>query len=517
MKPLSSPTQAASVCALVTLALLTLPWLNPFTSGPTPTAMPWLFSWACAAGVLFWWALVAQTPAQRLGTVALAWTLAACASAVLGLLQFFDLVRDWAPWVNQPGLGHAFGNLRQRNQFATLCSVGLAALWWWAQQPAAVRVRGAQAVAGALALVLAALLGAASAASGSRTGLLQLVVLATLVAGWNRAYARRYAPAAAPRAARWLLPVALLAYAAAALALPRLAGIDGSVFERLNESSAQCNSRLNLWRNVLFLIAQKPWWGWGWGELNYAHFMAAYDTPWAGLRFCEMLDNAHNLPLHLAVELGVPVAVFFFGVLLVWLWRQAPRRETRPQRQLAWAVLAVIGLHSLLEYPLWYGPFQLAVLLSLWILHAYPAQDGARASAPAAARWRWPAVVAACAIAAVCTVAAWSYWRVSQLYLPAAERAPQYRQQTWTKLHGTWLYHDQVDFAEFAVTPVTPQTAAHLLDLGESLLHFSPEPLVVQKMLDSAHLLGRDAQYAVHARQFEAAFPEAYAAWRTAH
>jgi len=66
--------------------------------------------------------------------VALAWLVAACASAVLGLLQYFDISRDWAPWVNQPGLGQAYGNLRQRNQFATLCSMGLAALWWWAQQ-----------------------------------------------------------------------------------------------------------------------------------------------------------------------------------------------------------------------------------------------------------------------------------------------------------------------------------------------------------------------------------------------
>ena len=35
---------------------------------------------------------------------------------------------------------------------------------------------------------------------------------------------------------------------------------------------------------------------------------------------------------------------------------------------MAWAVLAVIGLHSLLEYPLWYGPFQIAFGLCLaWL------------------------------------------------------------------------------------------------------------------------------------------------------
>ena len=52
-----------------------------------------------------------------------------------------------------------------------------------------------------------------------------------------------------------------------------------------------------------------------------------------------------------------------------WVLRQMPWREVDPTRQLAWAVLAVILLHSLLEYPLWYGPFQMAFglcLLMLW-------------------------------------------------------------------------------------------------------------------------------------------------------
>ena len=48
--------------------------------------------------------------------------------------------------------------------------------------------------------------------------------------------------------------------------------------------------------------ASSPWLGWGWGELDYAHYATLYDGP----RFCDILDNAHNLPLHLAVELGIP-------------------------------------------------------------------------------------------------------------------------------------------------------------------------------------------------------------------
>jgi hypothetical protein len=455
---------------------------------------------------------------------------------VLGLLQYFDVSRDWAPWVNQPGLGQAYGNLRQRNQFATLCSIGLCALVWWAQRPAAPQASHASPWWGGAVLAAAALLGAAVAASGSRTGFLQLVVLALLLAWW----ARKNGAASAPmplrglRRQRWVVPTALVAYLLAALLLPRLAGVDGSVFDRLQESSAQCQSRLNLWRNVLYLIAQKPLWGWGWGELDYAHFITLYDAPWAGLRFCEILDNAHNLPLHLAVELGLPVALFLCAALVGWLWRQAPWREAVLERQLAWAVLAVVGVHSLLEYPLWYGQFQVAALLAVWLLRSFPGAGeggaaggtvltfmfGARrspkhesSSTLNVARWGWPAALAGVAIALACAGALWSYWQVSQPYLAPEQRAPQFRQQSWTQLRENHLFSDQVDFAELAVTPVTSQTAPRLFALGEDLLHFSPEPLVVQKLLQSAKVLGKDAEVDFYARRFKAAFPDAYAEW----
>ncbi len=515
--------QPAQLAALAPLPLLVLPWLNPFTSGPNSSVLPYLLSWACASAALLWWCGVPQTNVQRARAVAGAWVLAALVSAVLGLLQFFDVSRDWAPWVNQPGLGQAYGNLRQRNQFATLCSIGLCALVWWAQRPAPPQATRAAPWWGGAVLAAAALLGAALAASGSRTGLLQLVVLALLLAWWARGIAA--APSPVPlrglRLQRWVAPTALLAYWLAALLLPRLAGVDGSVFDRLQESSAQCQSRLNLWRNVLYLVAQKPLWGWGWGELDYAHFITLYDAPWAGLRFCDILDNAHNLPLHLAVELGLPVALLLCGALAGWLWNQAPWREAVPERQLAWAVLAVIGVHSLLEYPLWYGQFQLAALLGVWLLRAFPGAApgrGAKGAAPAVAatRWPWPAAVVAMAIALGCVGTGWSYWQASQPYLAPEKRAPLFRQQSWAQLRQAWLFSDEVDFAELAVTPLTPQTAPRLLALGEDLLHFSPEPMVVQKLLQSAQVLGKDTEVDYYARRFEAAFPQAHTAWAKA-
>ena len=66
-----------------------------------------------------------------------------------------------------------------------------------------------------------------------------------------------------------------------------------------------------------------------------------------------------------AVELGMPVAVLACALLALWVWRSRPWRETVVSRQLAWAVLVLVLAHSLLEYPLWYGPFQLACGLAV--------------------------------------------------------------------------------------------------------------------------------------------------------
>ena len=72
-----------------------------------------------------------------------------------------------------------------------------------------------------------------------------------------------------------------------------------------------------------------------------------------GDRFSVLLDNAHNLPLHLAVELGLPVAAVACGAVVAWVVRARPWQETDAVRQLAWGALAIIGLHSMVEVPLW--------------------------------------------------------------------------------------------------------------------------------------------------------------------
>ncbi len=425
--------------------------------------------------------------------------MAATLSAVVGLLQYFGLAQSLSPWVNLPGAGEVYANLRQRNQFATLMGIGLASLLWCAIHPE----RFAKARAW---LVVAMLLSTGTAASSSRTGMLQMALLVLLVVAWgdwNKPQLRN------------MLLAAVLAYFIAPFLLPLLAGLDPStvgVFSRLRDGDALCSSRLTLWSNVIDLIGQKPWLGWGWGELDYAHFVTLYSGP----RFCDILDNAHNLPLHLAVELGVPVAVAVCSVGLHLVWRLKPWRETRSERKLAWAVLALILLHSMLEYPLWYGPFQIAVVLCAWILWSTRAGAPVPGTAAEAPRWR-AFVLGGCALAlGAIAYAAWDYHRISQLYKEPSRRAAAYREDTLQKAQQSWLFRNQVDFAELTTTALTPGTAPRVHAMATRLLHFSPEPRVVQPLIESAVMLGRNDEALYYLERFKAAFPKEHAAWAKA-
>ena len=236
--------------------------------------------------------------------------------------------------------------------------------------------------------------------------------------------------------------------------------------------------------------------------MDYAHFITLY--PEGSARFCEILDNAHNLPLHLAVELGVPVALLVCGGL-VWLIGTAkPWQERDPTRQMAWGILAVIGLHSLLEYPLWYGPFQMAVVLCVAILSGVlDTLRKAMLQMPVATGMALGTTV----IGAVLALALWDYWRISQIYMPVENRDAAYQEDTINRVRTTWFFTGQHQFAEFTTTPLTPDNAVFIHDLSTELLHFSPEPRVVDAVIRSAQILGKNEEAAYYQARYQAAYP----------
>ena len=532
--------------AFLVLCLL-LPWLNPFAPPPSTSIWPLLLSWMLSACALV---LVADVPAPRwrasprqwgwgavlLLSVAVSvirvpevndraltaglvmalacvaamavvgyrlhactpsawrllaqvWLAAALISCGLGLLQYLDLAHLAAPWVNQSAYGDAFANLRQRNQFASLTSLGLVALL-----ALVCTERGEPTRWGRLWPWLALqLLAMGAAASSSRTGGVQWVVVVLFTLWWcTRRPGQRI---------RWQLALAApLCVVLWSVVLPLLAqwwdpagGAAQSLLGRVTGSSgdyAACASRRVLWANAWALAAARPWWGWGWGELDYAHF----STDYAGPRFCDLLDNAHNLPLHLAVELGWHLTLLLIGSVAVWLWRAAPWRAHHPAATLGWGAIGVLAIHSLLEYPLWYGPFQMTLGLALGLLASQAAS--ARGTPPlASAQGRTvPWLIMGSALFAAALYAAWDYQRVSQIYRPAAARDARYSDAPLAHAKASWLFRNQADFAELVTAPpVSEENAAALGLLAERLLHYSPEPRVVDRAIAAAKARGQEA------------------------
>ena len=547
----------------VSAALIALPFLFPFVDGPSANVWQLLASWLCIA-LLFLagpraqpsrWpltalALLATAIAWRgaggdtsmvlgafvaVGAMALAafvgaglaratpsaqstlaWglLLAGVLSAVLGLLQYYGAAAPLKPFTTTPDLGQAYGNLRQRNQFATLISMALVAALWLHASVVSGRGRIGRMwrmwrMWRISLLPAIGLLVLAAAASTSRTGLLQWVSICGVAAvlAWGE---RRSSPGQQTRLPHPLLLLGLVpAYFVAAWVLPMLAGPEvEDMLRRLRVGAPEGNSRLLLWRNVMDLIALHPWVGWGWGELSYAHFSTLYSGP----RFVEILDNAHNLPLQLAVEAGIPASLAICGVFAAMVFAARPWRERDPMRLMAWGVLGAIVLHSLLEYPLWYGPFQLVFGLCLGLL--WPAS---RATVePMTPSSRAPGIVvvftAAMLLSAV-GYAAWDYTRISQIYIARADRLAPWRDDTLNRLKASWLYAGQVRFAALTLMPVTPANAAEVHALASRVVHFSPEPKVIAKLVESAMLLGREDEAAGWAARFKIAFPVEYAQW----
>ena len=539
----SSTTQSLWVRNAILVLCIAMPWLNPFASSPSTAVIPLVVSWmlaACAllvvvelpvvktrwtltervvssmlllwlAASLLWvpqvvdraltmglvaslicvWLMVAVGRRAAVDDLLMRWLVAgllvaAVVSAVLGALQYLGLARELSPWVNQPLKGDAFANLRQRNQFASLTSMGLVALLGWvaAQSKGHTMTRGGW----ALALLLLNVLAAGVACSVSRTGAMQWLLVGVLMAAWGWRSAKQdkvfgkglvWLALAGP----WL--VVLWSVMMPWLALQTTGDWGASMILRVTgqaQDYAACGGRRVLWANVLALIAQQPWLGWGWGETDYAHFMTGYN----GLRFCDLLDNAHNFPLHLALEFGVPFALAVMAIVAMWVLRRKPWQERQPWRVMAWCLLLVLGLHSLLEYPLWYGPFQMTLGLAIGLLWATPNEPDAPVTHVGQATPMWLAAL----LFISCLFAAWDFNRVGQIYRQAASRDVPYRDNPLHHAKLSWLFKNQADFAELTTQTVTADNAAQMYAQGKRLMHYSPEARVVQRVIDSAQLLG---------------------------
>lgn len=302
-------------------------------------------------GVLYllWAALLmvlGQVLRERLGWERLALTLSWCLlagallSALITLLQYADLRKPLGGLAMPMPGGRGYGNTGQSNHFADYMALATVSLLYLHQRGACRRWLGV----GMAALFLLML-----ALSGSRSGWLYLAAI--VVVAWMF----RASNPGLLRAALWLLPAFLLLQ----WLVPWLGWFaDWSQMqtpaERLIDPPGGQSVRLYFWQQAWAMFLSAPWLGVGFGQYDW-HSFSMLDGIAPG-RALPPAEHAHNLALHLLAEMGLPALLALLAAAVIWL-RGSLRRDATPETWWMLALLAILGIHSMLEYPLWYTYF----------------------------------------------------------------------------------------------------------------------------------------------------------------
>jgi O-antigen ligase len=311
--------------------------------------------------------MLGQRLRAELGLPALATALAAFLLAgaelntLAGILQHYR----WDTFLNSvvtAKTSHAvYGNTAQPNHYADYLALGMISLGLLYQR-LALRIWQVTLLAAPMLFVMVL--------SGSRSSWLYLLFAAGLALLWQRR----------DQALRPLLYYCLALVLGFGLMhlvvqIPGLEGASGSVTtaERLFGDNASGQIRAHLWREAALIFARFPLLGAGFGQFAFQHLQLAAEL--RNPAVTGLYNNAHNLVMQLAAEGGLAGVAILLGALGLW-FRQAVARGAQFTLYHWWgyAVLAVLGIHSLLEYPLWYAYFLgiAAVLLGMFDTTTHP-------------------------------------------------------------------------------------------------------------------------------------------------
>lgn len=404
-------------------------------SGPTPPAAA-LFT-ACCVG----------------------FALAGLPNVLIAAVQVFAPQLADGDWIARSAiLGRAVGNLRQPNHLSSL-------LLWSAIAVVALLELGRLGRQGRwVAWPCFALLLGAVVLTASRTGMVGAVLLGL----WGLADRRLSRPG------RVMLMSAPLCYGVVWGLMAAWAHFGQQAFggaARLSES-VESSSRVGIWVNTLKLIEAYPFGGVGFGEFNFAWTLSAFPG-----RPVAFFDHTHNLVLQLAVELGLPMAAIILALLTWALWRALRRAwgakaEGGPNgaaRRCAIVMVLMIGLHSMLEYPLWYAYFLLPAAWCLGFALGRPQQEPST-EVPRA----WPMAAAGMLVLAGALAAVADFTRVVPIF-HSRPGAPPLDERIERGQRSVLFAHH----AHYAAATTSTEPEAELASLQQAAHHLLDTRLMI--------------------------------------
>lgn len=277
---------------------------------------------------------------NRLQPFWIAWVAAGILSWAIALHQWLDLQYLGLFIAELPPNGRPFANLAQPNHLATLLLFSMAGtIYLYETRTISPWTTGA----------LAVLLCQGLAMTQSRSALLGLTLGGLVFMGL--VHKRRH-----PRFPLWGFGAIVVIYLAWTISWPALnaalllANDTRSTLERTSPGI-----RITYWLSALEAIAQKPWLGWGFGQIGLAQQATALHYPATETFF----SSAHNILLDIALWMGIPCSL----ILLLLLYRHLrdgwkTTANASPSLS-SWLALAFMTGHALVELPLLYTYFLL--------------------------------------------------------------------------------------------------------------------------------------------------------------
>nr|WP_312508509.1 Wzy polymerase domain-containing protein [Pseudomonas luteola] len=320
---------------------------------------------------------------------------------VIAALQFFsfDFLPSWV-YLSPYSLGEEqksiYGNLAQRNLFTQYCFIGAIALLVLLRNRKYLLVYTCS---------FSIFFGFVISAAGSRSALLYLTLIAFL------ALMCIFKTASAERGNRNFFKSTLYFCAISFIfqLLSPLLKIETG-FARMSGGGG---SRLTEWSKASRIIIDNFPFGVGWG--NYIKESFFYKLSGMGEGGEENWNNAHNIFIHLASEVGV-FAVLVFIILFLAVFYAFRTYYKSAHGYFMSAAVLMIFIHSNLEYPLFYINFlMLFVLLAAGIFYQCSKVFSFSISFSMRVFLQGGAVLGLCAIAATL----FGYFRLVQMTYPS--------------------------------------------------------------------------------------------------
>jgi len=264
-------------------------------------------------------------------------------------LHRLDELAGLGVWLMHTSGARPAANLGQPNQLATLLLWGLIGTWWAFSR----RWIGA-----GVAVTAAAYLLFGVAMTQSRTAWLGMIVLGGGLLGYRRVLDGRSVGVVICLLG---LYCGLLITCWDAIVKGLLLADSVSLAERL-----QPGHRIANWLVCFEAVKQRPWFGFGWGQISVAQQSALLNGPASG----EYLADAHNVVLDLILWNGVPLGLLICAGLAIWLWKTMKTIAT-PADALGLMALLVFLVHAMFEYPHAYAYLLLPAGLLIGALSAH--------------------------------------------------------------------------------------------------------------------------------------------------